>query len=137
VIVNQYSKKAQYVLPAWSLGVTYLDGIYFDGNLFNNNIPITGGVIHILVTPVVQATPIAVQQVDIGFPTFVNGKVVRAGHKFNWAPFTYNPLLWDFLYNGHPYGIGLNTIAVQLLATPPNPQDILYKVIYAFSMEVG
>jgi hypothetical protein len=131
-----YTKKAQYRLPAWHLGATYMDGVYIDGGLFENNTPVHDGTIRMSVTP--QSAPICDNWVNIGFPSFESGKVVRIGHKFWWPPFSDKAQYHDLYYNGSPYGIGLNTIAIELTLSPlPIPSDIVYDVIIVFALEVG
>jgi hypothetical protein len=132
--VLQYPKKAQYITPAWSFGVVYLDGIYLDGNLFKNNMPILNGVIHISVTPTAaQAAP---HSIGISFQTYQNGQVIPIAHVFSWLPLQGGSQLYDFNDN-YPYGMGLNFIyimtQVDLILLPNN---IVYNVIFAYSMEV-
>lgn len=131
-----YSKTARYRIPAWNMGATYMDGIYIDGALFDNNIPVRDGVIRMSVTP--QYGHWVDHWADFGFPTYQNGQVIRLGHKFWWPPGSSHAQNYDFYYNGHPYGMGLNTIAAQLSLSPlPISRDIVYDVIYVFIMEVG
>jgi len=130
-----YSKTAQYILPAWSWSATYMDGIYIDGNLFDNNIRVLDGIVRIGVWP---QNPDAVDRwANFGFPTYQNGQVIRIGHKFWWGPGSGAGQSYDLRYNGYPYGMGLNTIAAQLSLSPlPITRDIVYKVVYVFIMEV-
>jgi len=133
---KQYSLKAQYTLPAGSFSITYMDGIYIDGDLFENNIPVRDGVIRMAVIP--QAAHAVDHWANFGFPTFQNGKVVRLGHKFWWAPGESGAKNYDLRYNGYPYGMGLNTIAAELSLSPlPITRDIVYDVIYVIIVEVG
>jgi hypothetical protein len=131
-----YSKTAQYTLPKGNWAATYMDGIYINGNLFDNNIPVIDGVIRIGVWP---QNPDAVDRwANFGFPTYQNGQVIRIGHQFRWYPGSGEGQSHDLRYNGYPYGMGLNTIAVQLDVSPvPITRDIVYKVVYVFIMEVG
>jgi hypothetical protein len=131
-----YSLKAQYVLPAGSMATTYMDGVYIDGGLFENNIKVLDGVIRIGCWPDKSHT--VDHWANFGFPSFQNGRVERIGHKFWWAPGEEGGKSYDIRYNGHPYGIGLNTIAAQLSLSPlPITRDIIYDVVYVFILEVG
>ena len=131
-----YALKKQYRLPAGSLGVTYMDGVYIDGQLFEKNIPVHDGVIRIDIVP--QDWHWVDHWANFGFPTYQNGQVIRIGHKFHWPPFQVYAQAYDLDYNGHPYGMGLNTIAIQLNLSPlPITRDIIYDVVMAFVMEVG
>lgn len=131
-----YSKKAQYRIPAWDWGATYMDGIYINGTLFENNIPVHDGMVRMSVTP--QYAHWVEHWANFGFPTYQNGQVIRSGHKFWWGPGASHAQTYDLRYNGHPYGMGLNTIAAQLGLSPlPISRDIVYDVIYVFIMEVG
>jgi hypothetical protein len=133
-----YSKTAYYTLPALSMGATYMDGIYIDGSLFDNNKRVIDGTIRIGVWP--QQTHVVMHLANFGFPSFQNGRVVRIGHEFAWPAGQKAGLSYDIPYNGFPYGIGLNTIGVQLRLNPFNPipatHDIIYKVVYALILEV-
>jgi hypothetical protein len=131
-----FSKKAQYRLPAGSMAAIYMDGVYINGNLFDDNIPVRDGVVRIGVWPKVAHW--VDHWANFGIPTFKNGKVVRLGHKFWWPPGSKEGKSYDLYYDGHPYGMGLNTIAAQLSLSPlPITQDIVYDVIYVFIVEVG
>jgi hypothetical protein len=133
---KQYSLKAQYRLPAGHQSSEYMDGIYIDGGLFENNIRVLDGVIRMAVTP--DAAHGTEHWAAFGFPTYQNGKVVRLGHEFHWRIMDGSAQTYDLRYNGSPYGIGLNTIAAQLYLTPlPILHDIVYDVIYVFILEVG
>lgn len=132
----RYFKKAQYRLKSGHMSAIYMDGIYIDGKLFDSNIPVRDGVIRIDIQP--QAPHVVDHHADFGFPTFQNGRVVRLGHKFWWPPGSNEAQYYDLPYNGHPYGMGLNTIAIQLSLFPlPITRDIVYDVLMAFVMEVG
>jgi len=136
MVTKQYSLKAQYLLPAGHMATTYMDGIYINGALFENNIPVRDGVIRIGVWP--KEAHMVDHWANFGFPTFQNGKVVRLGHKFWWAPGESGAKNYDLRYNGSPYGMGLNTIAAQLNLSPlPITRDIVYDVLYVFIVEVG
>ena len=131
-----YSKTARYRLLAWDWSATYMDGIYINGALFENNIPVHDGVIRIGVWP--QEAHWVDHWADFGFPTYENGKVIRMGHKFWWPPGSKEGKSYDLYYNGNPYGMGLNTIAAQLSLSPiPISRDIVYDVVYVFIMQVG
>lgn len=131
-----YAIKAEYRLPAWSMGATYMDGIYIDGTLFENNIPVRDGVIRIDIVP--QNAHWVDHWANFGFPTYQNGQVIRIGKKFWWPPGTNHAQYYDLDYNGYPYGMGLNTIAIELSLSPlPITRDIVYDVLMAFVMEVG
>jgi hypothetical protein len=131
-----YAKEAQYRLPAWNYSATYMDGVYFDGNLFEKNVPIHDGIIRIDIKP--QNPHWVDHWANIGFPSFNMGKVVRIGHKFWWPPGSDTAQYYDIDYNGHPYGMGLNTIVIQINLSPlPITRDIVYDVVMAFVMEVG
>jgi hypothetical protein len=130
-----YALHRQYILPQGSFSAIYMDGIYIDGTLFSNNIPVIDGTIRIDIMP---QNPDAVDRwADLGFPTFNNGQVVRVGHKFYWGPANGVAQYYDIPYNGHPYGMGLNTIAVQLSLSPlPIFRDIIFKIDFTFVIEV-
>ena len=135
-MTKNYSLKAQYRLPAGSFGATYMDGIYIDGTLFENNIKVLDGIVRVGVWP--QNSHVVDHWANFGFPTFQNGKVVRIGHKFWWPPGSKEGKSYDLRYNGYPYGMGLNTIAAELSLSPlPITQDIVYDVVYVFTLEVG
>jgi hypothetical protein len=133
--IKQYPLKAQYRILAGSFSADYIDGVYIDGGLFENNNRITDGVIRMAVIP---QNPDAVDRwANFGFPTFQNGKVIRLGHKFWWPPGNGNAQNYDLRYNGAPYGIGLNTIAAELSLAPlPITRDVVFDVIYVFILEV-
>lgn len=131
-----YSLERQYKLPSGSFGVTYMDGIYIDGWLFEKNIPVRDGTIRIDVKP--RETHWVDHWANFGFPTYQNGQVVRMGHKFWWPPFNNEGQAHYLDYNGHPYGMGLNTIAIEFSLSPlPITKDIIYDIFMAFFMEVG
>lgn len=131
-----YAVQRQYKLPAGSFGTTYMDGVYIDGGLFENNVPVRDGVIRIDIKP--RETHWVDHWANFGFPTYRNGQVIRIGHKFTWAAFTGQAQAYDLDYNGYPYGIGLNTIAIELSLYPlPITRDIIYDVLMGFVMEVG
>lgn len=133
---KQYSLKGQYRILAGNMGATYMDGIYLDGELFDNNIPVRDGVIRIGVWP--QDAHAVGHWANFGFPTFQNGQVIRMGHKLLWPPGSKEGKSYDLPYNGYPYGMGLNTIAVELSLYPlPITRDIVYDVVYVFILEVG
>lgn len=130
-----YAKRAVYILPAGDRGITYMDGIYIDGQLFENNIPVRDGVIRIDLQP--QNEHSVHHWANFGFPSYQNGQVIRIGHNFGWSPGEDYAQYHDLEYGGHPYGMGLNTIAIQLTAALPITRDIVYDVLMAFVMEVG
>jgi len=135
MITKQYSLKAQYRIEAGHFAASYLDGIYINGALFENNLPVRDGVIRIACIP--KDTHAVDHWANFGFPSFQNGKVERIGHKFWWAPFEGGGKTYDIRYNGFPYGMGLNTIAAELNLSPlPITRDIIYDVIYVFIVEV-
>lgn len=128
-----YTKKAQYRLPAGSMGVIYMDGIYINGYLFENNIPVLDMVTWIQVTP--QEAHAVEHLANFGFPTFRNGSVVRIGHRFWWPPGSKMAQAEKLFYSGHPYGMGLNTIAVELSLPLPITRDIIYDVSYIMEVD--
>jgi hypothetical protein len=135
VATKFYTKKAQYRLSAWHLDALYMDGIYIDGALFEGNGRVVDGIIRMAVTP--DDAHMVGHWIKLGFPSFQNGKVVRIGSKFEWAPNTAGGKYQDLYYDGSPYGIGLNTIAAELRAILfPITRDIIYEVVYVFMLEV-
>jgi|GEM_PF-3809486 len=106
-----YQHEGVYSLPAWKDYELHWDGIYLDAELFENNIPILDCTVWLSATP--QGSYGTDQWLDIGFPTFTNGQVVRLGHQFRWIPYNTSTLSQKLSYNGNPYGMGLNTIAIQ------------------------
>lgn len=132
----QFSKKAQYRLSAGGLDAIYMDGIYIDGSLFEDNIPVRDGVVRIGIWP--QLSHAVGHSATFGIPIFKNGKVTNLRHKFLWLPGSKEGQSYDLRYDGHPWGMGLNTIAVLLSLFPlPITRDIVYDVLYVFIVEVG
>jgi hypothetical protein len=130
-----YTKTAQYRTPAWSLNATYMDGIYIDGGLFEENIQIVDSTVWIQVTP--QNSHSVEHGVTFGFPSYQNGMVRRISVTFDWLPWQRQEQTKNLPYNGHPYGIGLNTIAAQLYVVLfPITRDIIYDVIYTMEVEI-
>ena len=135
-----YEFWGQYKIPAGQFYASYMDGVYIDGDLFKQNMPVRDGTIHIVVSP--QAADGYDKYIDFGFPTYQNGQVLRIHHKFNWTK--YQGVVtqsYDLLYNGYPYGMGLNTIAIEtgLMPLPPlaPTSSIWFNVLWRFIMEVG
>lgn len=106
-----YVHEGIYTLPAWKDYELHWDGMYLDDELFGQNIPIKDQVAWLSATP--QGKYGTDQWLDVGFPTFTNGQVVRLGHQFRWRPYSDATLSAQLSYNGNPYGMGLNTIAIQ------------------------
>lgn len=129
-----YTLEKQFTLPAWSMSARHWDGIYINGVLFEQNIPVVDTVAWLQVTPQGKYTPD--HWCNIGFPTFTNGEVIRIGHKFYWIPWNDTPQAEKLLYNGHPYGMGLNTISVVCTASVPYWHDIVYDVSIILEVDV-
>lgn len=129
-----YVHEGVYSLPAWKLYELHWDGIYLNDELFENNIPIVDQVAWLSVTP--QGSYGTYQDVMIGFPTFTNGEVVRIGHRFTWAPYQTLTLSEKLFYNGNPYGMGLNTIAIELEVTLAKHYEMSWYVHYIMEVTV-
>lgn len=129
-----YTLEKQFKLPAWAWSARHWDGIYIDDALFENNIPLLDTVAWLQVTP--DSSHWTDYYCDIGLPTFINGQVVRIGHKFYWPPFTGGSQAQKLLYNGHPYGMGLNTISVVCSVSLPITVDIIYDVSIILEVDV-
>jgi hypothetical protein len=130
-----YQFWGQYYVPAGEMYYVYIDGVYIDGELFDKNIPVRDGTIHMVVAP--QTADFIDKSLDVGFPTFKDGKVIRIGHGFSWGPNDISTQSYDLAYDGHPYGMGLNTIVVQLNVFPYAKRDLWFNLLYKFTMEVG
>ena len=130
-----YEFWGQYQLPAGLVYYAHMDGVYIDGELFAKNIPVTDGRIHLVVSP--ATADFADKTISFGFPIYQNGQVSRIGHTFHWYPNTMSTLSYDIAYNGHPYGMGLNLIVVEVTAVPFLTRNIWFNVLYKFTMEVG
>lgn len=113
-----YQHEGVYSLPAWNEYELHWDGIYLDAELFDNNIPIQDCVAWLSATP--QGSYGTDQWLLIGFPSFDGSQVVRVGHSFHWIPYSTDTLSQKLFFNGNPYGMGLNTIAIE-------PQVMLVK----------
>lgn len=130
-----YTHNATYRMPRGHTSALYMDGIYIDGPLFENNIPVRDCVAHVQVTP--RDDHWVEHGVQLGFPSFQNGDVKRIGLKFDWLPFQRHVQSKILDYHGSPYGMGLNTIAVQPYTVIfPIAVDIIYDVIYTMEVDV-
>lgn len=130
-----YTKTAQYWTPAGHTDAMYMDGIYIDGGLFKENVPLIDCVVWIQVTP--QNSHWVEHGIVFGFPSYQNGVVKRIAVDFDWLPWQMDEKTKGLPYNGHPYGIGLNTIAAQLYTVIfPITRDIVYDVIYTMEVEI-
>lgn len=129
-----YTKTAQYRTPAGHIDATYMDGIYIDGALFENNIPVVDCVAWLAVTP--QDSHWVEHGITFGFPSYQNGQVKRIAKTFDWLPGQKHTQTDKLFYNGHPYGMGLNTIAAQLyIVFFPITRDIVYNVSYILEVD--
>lgn len=130
-----YTHNATYRMPAGKILALYMDGIYIDGSLFENNIPLLDCVAHIQVKP--RDYHLVEHGVEFGFPSFQNGQVKRIALEFDWLPFQEHKQSKILDYYGNPYGMGLNTIAVQpYIVIFPIPFDIIYDVSYTMEVDV-
>lgn len=130
-----YTKDAVYKLPAGKVYAIAMDGIYIDGILFDDNIPVVDCVAWISVTP--RYSHMIYHWIMIGVPSYKYGEVERLGIRLNWLPFQTHTQSDKISYNGHPYGMGLNTIAAQLyLDVFPLTRDIVYDVSYLMEVDV-
>lgn len=129
-----YQHTAVYTLPKGYIYATNMDGIYIDGDLFHNNIPVLDCVLWVSVTP--RASHMIEHWIRIGVPSFNNGTVERLGLMFDWLPFQSGAKSDKLFYNGNPYGMGLNTIAAQLyLSIFPLLVDVVYDVSYIMEVD--
>lgn len=124
-----YTHNATYRMPAGKIQALYMDGIYIDGALFDRNIPVTDCKINITVTP--RDDHMVGHGVDFGFASYRNGQVLRIALSFYWHPFQQDVQSKQLDWNGNPYGMGLNPIAVQpSIILFPIFVDIIYDVKY-------
>lgn len=131
---SQYTLNAVYRLPAGNTYAIAMDGIYIDGVLFDNNIPLVDCVVDVSAKP--RDSHMIAHWVNFGFPSYKNGKVERIGLRMDWLPFQTHTQTERLLYYGYPYGMGLNTIAVEMrLDVFPLTRDVVYDVNYL--MEVN
>lgn len=130
-----YTEDAVYLLPARKTYAIAMDGIYLDGNLFDNNIPVLDCIAWISVAP--RYSHMIGHWITFGFPSYKYGSVERLGIRFNWLPFQTHTQSDKLLYNGHPYGMGLNTIAVEMyLDIFPLTRDVVYDVSYIMEVDI-
>lgn len=129
-----YVHEGVYSLPAWRFYELHWDGIYLDAELFDNNIPLVDQKCTIVVYP--QGSYGTGQWVNVGFPTFTNGQVVRIGHQFNWPAYDTNPRSVQLSWNGNPYGMGLNTIAIELEVTLAKHYVMSWLITYALEVDI-
>lgn len=122
-------------MPAWLVYYAQMDGVYIDGDLFQRNIPVKDGTVHIVAAP--QTADLTIKTLSVGVPSYQNGQVIRIGHTFTWAPNSIATQSYDLQYNGYPYGMGLNPLGVELATTPPLTRVIWFNVRWKFIMEVG
>lgn len=128
-----YNLEGQYRLPAGKLYAIALAAVYIDGDLFHYNIPIVDGRLLIWVKP--QNTHTLLHRIDFGIPSFQNGVVERIATRFDWWPGQDHWQSGSIEYMGYPYGMGVNTIAIEMYVdTFPLLRDIVYDV--SMSMEV-
>ena len=135
MVVKEYQFWGQYKIPAGASIYNTVDGLYIDGDLFSNNMPVRDGIIHLVVTP--QSANLIDKRINISIPIYKDGKVSTIGHEFHWYPGTISTLTYDIDYEGYPYGMGLNLIAIWMLAYPIAIRNIWFKVLYQFHLEVG
>jgi hypothetical protein len=137
--IKEYQFWRQYKIPAGEPSSKYIDGVYIDSGLFENNVPIVDGMVHIVASPQ-SADPVA-RYAEFRVPTFANGKVGSLSHQFHWSPSQVYSQSFDLDYGGHPYGMGLNTICAEFFLLPaplyPLTYSIWFNVLWKFSMEVG
>lgn len=132
---REYQFWGQYYIPSGLIYYAHMDGVYIDGDLFAKNLPVRDGTIHLVVSP--QSADYLDKRISFGFPIYQNGQVSRIGHTFHWYPNTISTLSYDIAYNSHPYGMGLNLIAVEIGIFPIATRNIWFNVLYKFTMEVG
>jgi len=129
-----YVHSAVYSMPAWNTKVTHWDGIYLNDELWENNIRIIDGEVQLAVEP--QGSYGTGQTVQIGVPTFTGTDVVRLGHTFYWFGYQTHLQRANLPYNGNPYGMGLNTIAVQLEVSLLKHYEMSWYVHYLMEVEI-
>jgi len=134
-MIKEYQFWGQYKVPALTAYWVYMDGVYIDGDLFENNVPVRDGTIHLSASP--QSADLAIKSLEVHAPTYQNGQVDSIGHIFSWPLNAVATLSADLDYNGHPYGMGLNVLYVYLAVLPPITHNVWINVLWQFSLEVG
>jgi len=129
-----YTKDAVYVLPKGNLYAPALDGIYINADLFENNIPVQDCVLWITIQP--RSGHSFVHKADFGVPSFQAGQVIRLSHEFWWSLGQSHSQAAKIHYNGNPYGMGLNTIAVEMRIDAWITRDVVYDVSYIMEVDV-
>jgi len=127
-----YTKTSRYTLPAWEWVMRFIDGIYIDGVLFDENIPVTNTLLHVSVKP--QNWHMVHHEVNFTVNPLINGAVSYITRSNTWAPFTSGEWKFTMDYAGNPYGMGLNLIFVGAFVALPISAAVVYDVEYV--MEV-
>lgn len=129
-----YEKTAQYKLPAWKTLIFHVDGMYLDGYLFDQNIPILDNTVHITVTP--QNWHSFFHEIVFSVPTYQNGVVGFLGARFGWWPTQQHTQSDKIFCSGQPYGMGVNVIGVGCLLIGVISRDIVYDVSYIMEVDI-
>jgi hypothetical protein len=121
-----YTKDAQYVLPAWHPIWLEVDGFYVDSSLFDQNIPVLDTILWISVG--LDHWSYTNHQITFAIQSYQNGQVTPLNKMFTWLPGQAHTQSDKIYCNGHPYGMGLNILAVEtsMILGGPDVTDILY-----------
>ena len=129
-----YEKTAQYRLPAWKMFAFHIDGMYLDGYLFEQNIPVLDNTVSISVTP--QNWHTFFHEILFSVPTYQGGVVDFLHGHFWWWPGQQHAQTNKVFCNGHPYGMGVNTIGVSCYIGGVISRDIVYDVSYIMEVDI-
>lgn len=127
-----YTKEATYILPAWRPLAVHIDGLYIDGYLFDQNIPVLDNTVWISVKP--RTSPAFIHSINFSVPQYINGKVNFLYKEFTWWLGQSHAQSDKIFCNGHPYGMGINLFGVACYIAGIIASDIVYDV--SFIMEV-
>lgn len=128
-----YEKSATYVLPAWRIAAFHIDGMYVDGVLFENNIPVVDNTVWISLQP--RNSHSFRHDIIFSIPRYSNGVVDFLYHDFWWWPGQNHAQSDKIFCNGFPYGMGINTIGVSCTLFGIISQDIIYDVDYIMEVD--
>lgn len=131
-----YEKTALYTLPAWWLYNIQVDAIHIDSGLFETNTRVIDCILWISVKP--RDKHGLGHSIDFGVPSYqLYGSVTRLNKMFGWAAWNNDAQSDKIFYNGNPYGMGLNTIAVEMrLSLVPLTSTIYYDVSYIMEVDI-
>ena len=129
-----YTKTAQYILPAWKMFAFHIDGIYVDGYLFDQNIPLLDAKMSITVTP--QNWHTFFHEILLRMPKFQGGVVDFLQAHLWWWPGQQHIQNHTMYSSGYPYGMGINGIGVACYLGGIITRDIVYDVSYVMEVDV-